>query len=276
MKTPWLLLDCNYLAWRAFHSMGSLSFKEIQTGVVYGVLREVLSLQETFGTRRIAFCFDRGMLLRKIDYPGYKARRTKDKRDEEDHKEVRKQVNLLRTKYLPLIGFRNLFSQSGYEADDVIAGIVEPRPTKNFIVVSSDKDLYQLLSPRVTIWNPHKKERITEGKLREEFGIGPSQWADVKAIAGCVSDEVEGVRGIGEKTAAKFLRGELQTGKQFDLIVKGNSIWRRNLGIVRLPYPGLRDFQLVKDEVTGEGWQAIIDLLGMRSLAAYCDLIPRR
>jgi len=113
------------------------------------------------------------------------------------------------------------------------------------------------------IWNG--KMMLTEAWLIGEYGIAPSQWADVKAIAGCSSDGVEGVRGVGEKTAAKFLRGNLKpASKAHQAIVAGNNVWRRNLPLVRLPFPGVGKFDLESDSELD--WNPTFYKLGMSSL----------
>ena len=107
-----------------------------------------------------------------------------------------------------------------------------------FVIVSTDQDLWQLLSgDRVTVWNPRTKKMLTEQAFRERWGIGPSQWADVKAIAGCPGDGVPGVPGVGEKTAAKFMAGRLKdTTKAYNRVVEANDLWERNLRLVRLSH----------------------------------------
>jgi len=277
-KGPWLLLDVSYLAYRAYYSKPRLSFNDIQTSVVYGIVQDIFQLQERFNTTRIAFCFDYGRPRRAITWPKYKTSRHADKTEEETAcvLEVREQVQMLRKEFLSMVGFRNIIFQKGYEADDIIAAIVLERPTKEFIIVSSDEDLYQLLSPHTSIYSPSKKELMTAERLVEEYGISPSQWADVKALAGCKGDDVDGIPGVGNKTAALFLSGKLKIGKKYESIVANNKIWRRNLSLVRLPFPGMKEIRLLKDEVTTEGWEQLIELLGMQSLAASIPGLSRK
>lgn len=270
-KKVWLILDCHYLCYRALHTTGQLSHEDVLTGVIYGFLRDVMLLQEQFLTNRLVFCFDRSPSHRARDYPGYKANRTEDGMDKEEklaRAELRRQIKLLRSRYLRQVGFRNIFHQQGYEADDVIASVVRDLPkTDEAIIVSADRDLIQLLKPNVFIWNPHKKKAYTLKSLYAEFGIEPMAWVDIKALAGCGSDNVEGIRGVGEKTAAKFLRGHLKAeSAAFQAIVKGDKIWRRNRALVKLPYPGVERFCLIDDEVDDARRDALMIKLGMKSL----------
>jgi len=276
-KPPTLLIDVSYLAYRAYYSTGNLSYDFIPTGVTYGVLRDVASLLERFSTNRIAFCFDYGKPNRKLLYPDYKANRDTGTEEEQKARQmVRKQVKLLREDYLKQIGFKNILYQEGFEADDVIAKVIVDRPKRDFIIVSSDQDLYQLIGKYVKVYSPKKQELITEESFRKKFGCGPGVWAQVKAMAGCSTDNIKGIPGVGEKTAIKFICGALNKGKTFDKIILGNKTTRRNISLVTLPYPGIEPFVLLKDSVSPEGWQSLVSRLGFASLAGSIPGIPRR
>ncbi len=263
MKTV-LVLDVSYLAYRNWHAMGPLSHNGQRTEVIYGVLRDILTFQDMFNCKRIVFAFDVGKSLRCVVYPPYKASRYV-KNDERP--ELQKQMRLLRKEVLPDIGFQNILHQKGYEADDLIASFCINLPkNRDAIIVSADQDLYQLLDERVMIYNPQSKTTIDRQSFTEKWKIPPSSWADVKAISGCSTDEVEGVAGVKEITAAKFLTGNLKPGKAFDAIVMGNAIWQRNLQLVSIPYPGTMIPELWKDEVTYERWQTVMRRYGIRSL----------
>lgn len=281
-EPPWLLLDVNYLCYRAYFAIPKLSYNEIATSVVFGFLKELLQLQETFATTRVVFCFDVGKPLRRLSCPSYKASR--DEGSEEDQQaraEVREQTKQLRKDYLPSLGFKNILWAKGYEADDLICSVCEtiPKPGRS-IIVSGDKDLFQLLAPRCNLWIPGKSGQpgklITEDVLRTTYGVSPESWVQVKAMAGCPTDEIPGIPGVGEKTAAKFLRGELSKGKKFEAIVKNNKLWRKNLSLVRLPYGGCPTFDLVEDKVTSKKWDKLIERLGMTSLASSMPSLKRR
>jgi len=271
MKT-WLVLDCHYLCHRNFHAMGDLKYEDTATGVLFGFFRDVQDLQELHDTRNIVFCFDKGRSKRYDMLAGYKRSRaerykSESEIDKEKRKELQKQISLLRDKELSKIGFKNVLSQDGYEGDDVIASVIHNLSKNELaIIVGTDQDLYQLLNKRVTIWNPHKTKAVTYDSVREEYGIGCEQWADVKAIAGCKSDDIPGVVGVGEKTAASYLSGQLKGGKKFEAITAGNGQWRKNLKIVKLPLKGTGTFELQEDKVTPKKWDKIMRKYGMSSL----------
>lgn len=270
MPKTWLILDATYLCWRAFYSTGVLSHGDVPTGVIYGFLRDILTFQEDHGTDRIVFCFDRGQLLRKRDYPGYKANRTKQFNEEslQSAIQVKEQIRRLRTELLPQLGFVNVFSKSGYEADDIIASVCLNLPKKDEgIIVGADYDLYQLLTDRILMWHPTSKKATTAESFSKEYGITPTQWINVKAIAGCSSDNVIGIKGVGEKTAAKFLNGSLKpSSKAWQLISANNHVWDSNRHLVKLPYAGCPVFPLQRDQIDRREWNKVLDSMGMKSL----------
>jgi len=270
MSRRWLILDVSNLAYKALYAFGDLSYEGAGTGVVYGIFRDLLDLTDLYSTKNVVFAFDRGHDCRRKIYQGYKGNRKDNWTEEkaEAHNAVTRQLYRLRTRYLPAMGFRNLFWQDDYEADDVIASVCHNlRKGDEAVVVSTDEDMFQLLAPHVIIWNPKKKKPVTEESFSKPRGIGPSQWAMVKAIAGCVSDHVPGVKGVGEITAIKYIVGDLKsTTKAFQAIVESTLRIERNLKLVELPFAGTKVFKLRKDQVTAKKWDAVMVDLGMRTL----------
>lgn len=275
-----LIFDCNNLLHRAAHTTGSLKFAGAATGAVFGFLNQVLKVQRRFSTDKMIFCFDKGHPIRKVALPEYKATRTvpTDPEVVAARDELFRQIDLTMFKYLPEIGFSNVFSQYGYEADDVIASVVYNTLPRNgdacAILISSDKDLYQLLSDRVSILAPGKDELYTRVRFVQDWQLRPHQWATVKSLAGCVSDNVPGIKGVGEVTAAKWLRKELRSGKVYNkLAEQEEAVLRRNVPLVRLPHDGCSVFKLRPDTVTEEKWRAFCDRLGFDSLRGRCPLL---
>ena len=232
---------------------------------------------DSFDTEHIAFCFDSRTSKRQKMYPLYKEKRRI--REQEATEEERKnkqvfydQVQLLRREYLPNIGFKNIFVQGGYEADDIIASLVKNTILQSgdrAVIISSDSDLLQLLEPWCILWNPTKEKTISSLSFQKEWGISPVQWAEVKAWAGCSSDSVPGVPGVGEKTAAKYLRGELDPKlKKYKEITNNLGIYTHNIKLVRLPLEGVDTFQFAEDEVTPAKWKKVYDHLARAEKAA--------
>ena len=287
MKT-WLVLDVHYLCHRAFHSTQNLSFKDKPTGVIFGFLKSITALKDEFDTDRVVFCFESKRLLRSDVYPPYKRKRTATERTEEEqtaYEGLVLQISELRRRYLPKIGFKNIFSYRGYESDDVMAEIArssectEDRRNEEIILVTADNDMLQCLSSNVRMYSPQKRKLMTDVWFQKTYGINPSQWAMVKAIAGCPSDEVEGIKGVGELTALRYVRRELPSSSAaYKSIVsaEGKAIVRRNRSLVELPYRGCPTPDLVEDDVNRAGWRQVCGMLGMRSLAAHPPIATRK
>jgi 5'-3' exonuclease len=232
------------MAYAAWHSMGALSAEEIRTGTIFGFLKRVLSLAKEFKTNQFIFCWDSRRSRRKLIYPEYKANRRQQEPSPEERKENEikyHQFDLLRTEILPALGFKNNYRKFGYEADDLIAHFALTSPVKeldNNIVVSSDNDLFQLLN-LCTIYSLYKKQLYTRNDFIDEWGVDPGVWWRVKAIAGCSTDNVEGIKGVGEKTAIRYLHAELpENGVVCQRIdsEEGQKIIERNIPLVRLPF----------------------------------------
>jgi DNA polymerase-1 len=282
----YLILDCNYLCHRAKHTTGSLKYGDNATGIIYGFLKNLSGFQDMFQTSKFIFCWDSASSIRREIYPDYKGNRPKDEdRTEEEiefEKAFRKQVKKLRTTYLPLIGFKNIFIQKGYESDDIMASICKDISTilmnMEAVIITSDKDLYQCISPNVSVYNPQKNRIITLQRFKKEYGIVPKQWGLMKAIAGCTTDNVKGVAGVGEKTAIKYLLGTLKECKRyFDITCPmGDDIIHRNIKLVELPMVGTREFQLKDDELSEDGWKQVMKMLGMKSLRNKMPFTTRR
>lgn len=281
MSRTWLLLDMDFLAYLAFFTTGGLTGEVGGTGVVYGVLRDVVNLRQEHSADEMVFAFDVGKGKRETKYPWYKERRrNKQFRMTEEEfdrfKDFKSQVHKLRTEYLLDLGFQNVFGKDGYEADDIIGAMAKAIPKSDtVIIVSADKDLYQLLRKKTMVWNPNTKEMYTRKKFRDEYGIYPDQWVLVKAIAGCQTDDIPGVPRVGDKTAAKYLLGSLPNRAVNDSIVefvKSNQ-YHVNLSLVTLPYDGLGPliWTTGQDNLTSKSWRSLMDRLGFKSMR---DKVP--
>lgn len=281
-----LLIDANYIAWRAFHSTG----KNLNRGTTYGFLSTLQKLRDQFQPDRIAFCFDGdGPSKRKEIYPDYKGNRIKAGPELDNVRSmVCQEIKELRDKHLPALGWRNVFHADGFEADDLVASLVYapqdggkviPQLWREvcgpkFIIVSADKDLYQLLDDdRVRMWEPSRNRMLDAELFRNEWGIDPARWVNVKAIAGCSSDNIPGVGGVGEKTAAKCLGWYKEKGlvparikTARDKIADNGELIKFNLRLVGLPYEGTPQFKLRSDEATGGKWLKWCEANQMSSL----------
>jgi len=265
-----IVLDCNNICYKNFYTLGGLKYEEEDTGIIFGFLSELLFLAKKFESRNFIFCWDSRKSYRKLIYPEYKANRTEKSEEEIKSLSVAyKQFNLIRKEILPYLGFNNNFIQSGYEADDLMAYISKQLSNEERynIIVSSDNDMLQCMNKYTTIWTG--KNRITPDSFIEEWKTSHYNWAYIKSIAGCSSDNVKGIEGVGELTAAKYERRMLGKGKIFDRIEskEGQEIIKRNRKLIELPYRGLKliEMKLKKDELIEEKFVNVFKKYGFNS-----------
>jgi len=240
-------------------------------GIVFGFLKSLLMLSKQFESNRFAFAWDSRRSIRKIWQASYKEDRKKD-RDIGKQLEDFQQFDLLRRTVLPWFGFKNIFLRSGFEGDDVIAEICKSNPDEEMAIVSSDNDLWQLLTDRHFMFDMRKKKAYTKKDFVREWKLQPEDWVRVKSIAGCNGDNVPGIPGVGNVTAVKYLKGDLpQEGKVYKNIEQAfeDGTVERTRNLVEIPFPGLGSIPLLNGEVfRTKDFFDICDRYGFRSLVA--------
>lgn len=202
-EEPLYVMDGNAFLFRGFFANSSMSRSDgFPTGALHIVGRVLLKLLREEKPKHFVFIMDgHGKHFRHELFPAYKANRPPV--PEGLLMQVEPLQNLVRA-----LGMKVIVSD-GCEADDCIASLAarygEERPV---VIIGMDKDLRQCLSSRVVMWDPASREEklVTLDSFREETGLEPSQWPDVQALIGDSSDNVPGVKGIGEKTAEKLFR----------------------------------------------------------------------
>lgn len=270
-----LLVDCSCLCYRSLFAMGNLSNDQKNVQIIFGFVKQLFTLAKTFESNRFVFCWDSRNSYRKLKYPQYKSSRRKNQTDEQkiNMEDAFRQFDEIKELLLPSMGFKNIFRQNGYEADDLIAHIVTRIPDETMII-STDNDLFQLIEEsRYASIRLYNFKGITDKAIFKKnwFNLDPVKWAFVKAIAGCSTDEVRGIDGVGYNTAAKYLAGILPNGKSKQKIdsQEGKEIFCRNLELVGLPYDGLKPInikELNEDDISVEKFKAIFGQYGFRSL----------
>lgn len=278
MGKDWLIIDAPNAVWRCFYSVGN---KEALPSVLCALL-DVERLAREFDTPHVAFAFDKKPYLRRALYAGYKASRDVRKVDDEEADAVdqcRLAVDRLRSDYLGKLGYRNVLAKRGYEADDLCAQAAKDCPDGDrVILVTADQDLYQCLSATCAVYHPQRDQFVTAKSFRADKGIAPSRWPEVKALAGCSSDDIPGVPGVGEKTAIKHLtKGVPRFHKvAWDLHeFEKSDAYRRNLALTRLPYPDCPWVTLEEDEPRlPRTWKDLCDVLGLDRIANALDREP--
>ncbi len=194
-----VLVDGHHLAYRNYFALGELSTSKGEpVQAIYGFLRTLLKLFREDGDCVIVVFDAPGPSFRHEAYEAYKAQRAPTPEDFKTQLERIKQI-------VDLLGLERL-EVPGFEADDVIGSLAKKAERSGYEVriVSTDRDLYQLVSDRVSVWLPDGT-LVTPRVVKEKYGVSPEQWVDFRALVGDPSDNIPGVRGIGPKTAAKLL-----------------------------------------------------------------------
>lgn len=245
--SKWVLIDVSWLAYRALHTVKGLSFEGTPTGVIFGFFQQLLDVcrDRRVASNQVALCFDSRQSLRKLAYPPYKEKRAKDRTPAEwaEIEVMQEQVKRLRRQILPDIGFRVLH-QRGLESDDVMAQAVSQ--ITDGVMITSDGDLYQSITAGVHWYDPARGIYYDPGTMFSAKGVGPNDWAFVKCLAGCDTDNVAGIDGVGEKTAIDFLWKNLRPGKRLSAIdsPEGRAVLRRNTKLITLPHDATQPVDL--------------------------------
>lgn len=271
MGRDWLIVDAPNAVWRAFYGV---AHREPLPAVLMA-LHAVNELADEFGVADVAWAFDRKPYKRKELFDGYKAGRERVKVDEAEQAAIddcRARIGKLASDYLPRLGYTNVLEKRGYEADDLMAAAVRGlAPGDRAVLVSADYDLYQLLGPTCAVYHPQTDAWVTAKTFRTKYGLDPSLWAEAKAIAGCSSDDVPGLRGVGIQTAVKFLLKQLprthKTCYDIHRFLKTPE-YERNLALTALPYPGLSPIELAPDpDRRPQSWRRLCEELDLGRLA---------
>ncbi len=204
-----MLIDGNALVHRAFHALPNLATKDGRpTGAVFGFLSIFLKAFKDIKPQYVACTFDlKGPTFRHEKYKEYKATRVKAPQELYDQIPTVKEV--LTCMNVPI------FTKEGYEADDVLGTLSKQlhnksHETAEIFILTGDMDTLQLVNGKVKIYTPKKgltDTMVYDSKaVRERFGLLPSQMVDYKALRGDPSDNIPGVKGIGEKGASELIR----------------------------------------------------------------------
>ncbi len=196
------LLDASNYLYRAFYAIRGLTGPGGRpTNAVYGFLNMWRKYETTRRPAAVAVAFDRyEKTFREEMDAAYKAQRAAMPDDLVPQIEDAKRL-------CRLLGLA-VVEEPGFEADDLIGSIAVLAPSAGFHaeICSADKDLFQLVKdPDVAVWHPAKETLLDEAGVLEFFGVKPSQVIDVLALMGDSSDNIPGVRGVGEKTAKELI-----------------------------------------------------------------------
>ncbi len=187
--------------YRAFYALPPLTNSKGQhTNAVYGFTTMLMKIIREHQPTYLGVVFDeKGPTIRHEEFTEYKAHRPEMPGDMQSQIPFIHQV--VEAFGLPVI------RMAGLEADDLIGTLAKQAagPDLNVVIVTGDKDMFQLLTPAVCIFDPVKGKWIGEAECHERFGVEPARVVDIMGLMGDSADNIPGVKGIGEKTAKKLI-----------------------------------------------------------------------
>lgn len=272
-ERPIFIIDGQNLFIRSYSAFPQMSSHGYQMGGCIGFLKTAQRLCREFQPSRVYVAWEGGGSQRRRSiYPEYKLGRKPEKlnrfygEDIPDSEENRQHQLVVLLKLLKNIPVCQIYV-SDCEGDDVISYLCRgPFREKDKVIVSSDKDMYQLLDDKTKIYSLHKKIFIDANDIFEEYRIKTHNFALAKSLCGDVSDNIPGVQGIGFKTVAKkfpFLGNEetvlldevinyasshSSESAIYKRVVQASSDVRRNWDLVHLDGSMLSNNQAMKVE----------------------------
>ncbi len=279
MEDSLYLVDGSLFLYRAFHALPYFETKKgFPTQAIYGFTTMLFKLLKEKRPRFLSVVFDvRGPTLRHAALSTYKANRPAMP------EELSSQIPLIK-EIIACLGIPQC-EKEGYEADDILATFA--REGKQWFpevyILTSDKDILQVVDERIKVMNPLKKGEIYDReKIIEKFGIPPQLIPDYLSLTGDSSDNIPGVPGIGEKTARKLVREWGNIEKIFlncdkieksirDKLIPNKKLIERNLSLIKLVVLPLE----IKKEFFKVGKPDIKKLESIFQQLEFKKLLPR-
>jgi DNA polymerase I len=200
-KEKIFIIDGSSYFFRAYYAIQRLSnSKGFPTNAIFGFINMLLKVLEVEKPTKLVIAFDTAKpSFRKQRYAEYKSNRESPPEDL-----ILQIPHILRS--VDCFGIKRL-EMEGFEADDIIGTLAKKAESEGYLVeiITGDKDLMQLVTDRVTLYDTMKDKRFDPSGVKEKFGVEATQVIDFLGLMGDASDNIPGVTGIGEKTAADLL-----------------------------------------------------------------------
>jgi len=195
------LIDGSAYIYRAFFALPPLNnSKGLQTNAVYGFTTTLMKIVREQKPDCLAVAFDeKGPTLRHEEFKEYKAQRPP--MPDEMSAQIPYIHRMVEAFAIPAV------KHPGYEADDLIGTLARQAEQTGYdvVIVTGDKDMFQLLTSHIRIFDPVKNKWSGEAECRERFGVEPARVVEIMGLMGDSTDNIPGVKGIGEKTATKLI-----------------------------------------------------------------------
>ena len=276
---PLILIDSFAQIFRGFYAVRALSSRDgVPSNAVFAMAKFLLKLHADYppALHDGAFVFDLGKPAHRIALaPDYKANRPPAP------PELTTQIPIVRD-LIRAFGWP-IFEQTAWEADDLISALTLAFPDREVRIVSADKDLAQLVNPRVAMLVPSRTggfELRDEAGVMEHYGVPPSGIIDYLALVGDAADNIPGIEGVGPKTAAKLIS---EFGSIDAILANPEAVASENLraklvqGAERLGR-NRELIRLLREPPAGSSWsddmlvRAEPDFKAVKSIAAGLDL----
>ena len=248
------LVDASPYIFRAYFSIpGSVQSPQGNpTNAVYGYTSFLIDLLKREAPTHIAVAFDGSLTtsFRNDFYSAYKAQRESTPPELEDQLDACFEVT-------QAMGLK-AFIDDRYEADDIIGTLNAKFQKKNlnFVVVSGDKDLAQLVNSTTTLWDFAKDRRFNAKAVREHFGVKPEQMIDLLALQGDAVDNIPGVKGIGAKTAVALLKKFPHIEDMYDKLARVDQMELRGAAAIRAKLEAGREMAFLSKKLATIACQA--------------------
>ncbi|MFA6511726.1 MAG: DNA polymerase I [Patescibacteria group bacterium] len=217
-KTRLAIIDGHALMYQAFHAIPPLTTKKgEQVNAVYGFAAILFRVIRELKPQYLMVAFDvEGETFRDAISADYKS--TREKMPDDMFEQIPRVRELVEALNIPIL------EQKGFEADDIIGTIAKRHLADETVIVTSDMDAFQLIDPKITIFKARRhptESSVMDGKaFIEKYGFKPEQVIDYKALKGDSSDNIPGVKGIGDKTATELLAAFGTVEKMYDALEK--------------------------------------------------------
>jgi DNA polymerase-1 len=205
-KQTLVLIDGHALAYRAYFGMpATFSTRQGEpTHAVYGFTNMILAVWKEVDPDYFIVTFDRGDTFRHEMYGEYKA--TREKMPDDLRSQIERIEQLVKAFNMPV------FTKEGYEADDLLGTLANQAAAKDIeaLIITGDRDAFQLVAPNIKVVISGKRfadrEVYDEARVKERYGVTPKQLIELKGLVGDTSDNIPGVKGIGEKGGASLIQ----------------------------------------------------------------------
>lgn len=236
MNNVLMLIDMSMMLYRAAFANPHLKHKGFHTGAIFGCIQQITTAMLAVKPTMVIPCYDCPPYIRSKEFSGYKKGRSKAQVGYVNIKDMVEKSSNDMVDAFGHLGFPH-YSLEGFEADDLIAFFAYDRHLDHnkIVIVSVDSDLYQLLELfNVSIWNSKKGFYDRADFMRAHDNVDPAKWPDVLAMTG-THNGVEGIRGIGIKTACKIVR-DGSDRKWERILMEHRDIIDRNVELIDLPH----------------------------------------